>query len=76
MKKSQSEGQLILFQPYSWKPFLETKKKIRSKKVREAFELIEQAANIFQYELKNGEIVSIDAKSEIQEFLQILTGKK
>jgi hypothetical protein len=76
MKKSQSEGQLTLFRPYSWKPFLETKKKIRSKKVREAFELIEQAANIFQYELKNGEIVSIDAKSQIQEFLQILTGKK
>ncbi len=74
--KLQEPSFVQLSLPLYWKPFLETKKKVRSKNARKAFDMFQKGALILKYELENGGIQSVEAKAAIRDFLVILQGSK
>jgi hypothetical protein len=74
--QSQEASFVQLSLPLYWKPFLETRKKVRSKNARKAFDMFQEGARILNYELENGGIQSVEAKAAIRDFLAILQGAK
>jgi hypothetical protein len=72
-RRSENSDQLQLFIPYSQKPFLEYKKKVRGKN-RKLFESLEETVRGFQTQLDLDQIDSEEAKSAIQQFLILIQG--
>ena len=63
--------------PLYSKPLLDIKKKVRGKKIREGFEILEDTVcPKFQAALDGGEIKSVEARIAIREFLVFVQGAK
>ncbi|EAW34722.1 hypothetical protein [Lyngbya sp. PCC 8106] len=75
-RNSENSEQLQLFIPYSQKPFLEYKKKVRGKDARKGFDLIEEGVRLLQAQLDQDGIHSAEAKPAIQQFLILTQGDK
>lgn len=75
MPKRSGDGGPLLFIPYSQKPFLENKKKVRGKN-RQMFELLEQFVSELQTALDRNDFGSKEVIERSREFLVFVQGSK
>ncbi len=75
-KKSGSHsGEPLLFIPYTQKPYLENRKKVRGKN-RKIFDQLQEIALQLQIALDRNELESEQVKEDTRQFLVILQGAK
>ncbi|MDZ7953558.1 hypothetical protein [Nostoc sp. DedQUE09] len=75
LRGSNSQEPLQLFIPYSWKPYLDNKKKVRGKN-RKIFEQLQEVVSQLQVALEKDEFESFEVKEATRDFLILVQGNK